>query len=342
MPPIVPPTLENIEQAAQALRTGQLVAFPTETVFGLGADATDPAAVAAIYAAKGRPAHNPLIVHVASWGMADNIGTIEGPIRALAQRVWPGPLTIVVPLKPTAAIARNALAGHRTVAIRWPRNETAQKLIKAVGRPIVAPSANRSGHVSATTAAHVAADLGTAVAVILDDIIDTFDTSDAMQVTASSIGPVVGVESTIVAQRDDGGLTLLRSGAVTCEKICELTGVSPQDRTTETAAAPTAPGQLESHYAPSAQVRLNVSKPEPGDAFLAFGPDAPATAWPTHNLSPSGDLHEAARELYAALRKLDATGVATIAVMPIPDHGIGRAINDRLRRAAAPRPGSKA
>ena len=304
-----------------ALRAGDLVAVPTETVYGLAADATSPAAVAAIYAAKGRPSFNPLIVHEGSATAASRHGVFDARARLLAEAFWPGPLTLVVPLAPGAAIAPAVTAGLSSVAIRVPRSPAVRRLTEALGRPVAAPSANRSGRVSPTSAADVVADLGDRVAVVVDG------------------GPCpVGVESTIVSLTGPDAV-LLRPGGLPADDIEAVLGV-PLLRPAADPARPQAPGQLSSHYAPRAKVRLGAVRVLPGEALLAFGPvppDGAAEAVASENLSPSGDLAEAARHLFAALRRLDASGAATIAVQPLPATGLGEAIADRLRRAAAPR-----
>lgn len=316
--PIVDVTPEALAEAARLLRDGRLVAFPTETVYGLGADATNGEAVARIYEAKGRPRFNPLIVHLAGVVEADAHVELSPLARALADAFWPGPLTLVLPRKATSSVCDLATAGLDTLALRVPDHATARALIAATGRPLAAPSANRSGHVSATTARHVADDLGDKVALILDG------------------GPTHhGVESTVLAV-SGGDATLLRPGAVTVDAIERVAGRSVA-RSLDDDTAPRSPGQLASHYAPAARVRLNVTTPQAREALLAFGAYAPRHDGPAINLSPSGDLIEAAARLFSALRELDATGAGTIAVMPIPETGLGEAINDRLRRAAAPR-----
>lgn len=315
---IRPATPEAIASAARLLRDGQLVAFPTETVYGLGADATNGRAVAAIYEAKGRPRFNPLIVHVADVASARRFAVLSPLAERLAAAFWPGPLTLVLQKQADCSVSDLATAGLDTVAIRVPSEPVAQALLRAADIPVVAPSANRSGHVSATSAPHVDEDLGGSVAMILDG------------------GPSShGVESTIV---DATGLepVLLRPGAVTREAIHDAIGVWPSSHTGDS-ARPNAPGQLESHYAPRSRVRLRAQSAERGEALLAFGRHAPAHDGPMVNLSPSGDLKVAAANLFAALRQLDASGATGIAVMGIPDEGLGAAINDRLRRAAAPR-----
>lgn len=307
-----------IAAAAEHLRSGRLVAFPTETVYGLGADATNARAAAGIFAAKGRPSFNPLIVHVLDAEQADTHAVLTPLAHRLAQAFWPGPLTLVLAKRDTSPVADLVTGGLDSLAVRAPDHPIARALLAAVGRPLAAPSANRSGHVSPTQAAHVAADLGDKVAMILDG-----------GATAH------GLESTIVDARGEAPV-LLRSGAVTVETIEATLGVKVQ-RGVVDVARPSAPGQLESHYAPRARVRLDAREARPGEALLAFGPNVPATTGPLINLSAAGDLIEAAASLFAALRALDAGGAAAIAVMPIPEQGLGEAINDRLRRAAAPR-----
>lgn len=315
---IVPANAEWIEEAGHLLRSGALVAFPTETVYGLGADATNGEAVARVFAAKGRPSFNPLIVHVSGLEQAVMIGSFSPKARLLTETFWPGPLTLVVPRLETTEVSELVSAGLPTVALRSPDHPVARQLLKAAQRPIAAPSANRSGHVSATCAEHVAADLGESAAVILN---------------AGST--VHGLESTVLSLV---GATpvLLRPGAVPSEAIEDILGEKIL-RVSETGEHLTSPGQLQSHYAPKSKLRLNAKAWEPHEAVLGFGliPQRPSQA--TINLSPSGDLIEAAANLFAALRKLDASGAETIAVTPVPTHGLGEAINDRLARAAAPR-----
>ena len=306
---------ETIREAAAHLRAGRLVAFPSETVYGLGADATNSAAVASIFEAKGRPRFNPLIVHVPDAQAAARYVTLDALAQKLAAEFWPGPLTLVLPGKPTSGISDLVTAGLDTVAIRVPSHDIARALLREAGIPIAAPSANRSGHVSPTTAAHVAADLTDKLALILDG------------------GPTQhGLESTVVAIAG-GVVTILRPGAVTADQIEAVTGVRAV-RSYEGGDRPQSPGQLASHYAPSCGVRLDAATVGPGEALLAFGPAQPATGGPAINLSPSGNLVEAATNLFAALRALDQPKVTCIAVMPIPETGLGEAINDRLRRAA--------
>jgi L-threonylcarbamoyladenylate synthase len=306
-----------LQEAAELLRAGELVAFPTETVYGLGGDATNDRAVAGIFAAKGRPSFNPLIAHVAELAAAEREAEFTAAARTLATRFWPGPLTLVLKRRPDCRISLLASAGLDTVALRMPSHPAARRLLRLTGAPVAAPSANPSGAVSPTTAEHVRAGLGGRVELILD------------------AGPCpVGVESTVVGFDEAGRGRLLRPGGVTVEALEAEIGPL-----TKSAAGPIeAPGQLASHYAPHAALRLNARDVEPGEALLAFGPKPLAAADATLNLSPSGDLTEAAANLFAMLRALDDRGPSRIAVMPVPETGLGLAINDRLRRAAAPRP----
>ena len=309
---------EAIANAAACLRTGGLVAMPTETVYGLAADATSDAAVAAIYAAKERPAINPLISHVLDIERAREHAILGLEAETLARAFWPGPLTLVLPVASSCRISLLARAGLETVALRSPSHETARALIDAAGVPLAAPSANRSGAVSPTTAAHVVADLDGRVDWILDG------------------GPCRhGLESTIIACLA-GRPQLLRAGAITQEAIETVVG-SPIDSTSQTRTAPIAPGQLASHYAPKAELRLGATDAGADEATLDFGRSLKGGTSARLDLSPSGDLVEAASHLFSYLRALDASGAARIAVAPIPEHGLGAAINDRLRRAAAPR-----
>jgi len=302
-----------IARAGEMLRAGRLVAFPTETVYGLGADATNDRAVASIFAAKGRPTFNPLIVHVPDLAAAEAIAEFTPLARKLAHAFWPGALTLVLPRKPAAKISFLASAGLDTIALRIPSGAVAQQLLKAAGVPIAAPSANRSGRVSPTRAKHVAADFGDAIDLILDG------------------GPTkLGLESTVIGFNCTTPV-LLRPGAVPREDIEKLAG--PLAAADENISSP---GQLASHYAPHAALRLDARDAHPDEALLAFGPDVPQGARIVRNLSTKGDLTEAAANLFAMLRALDAQA-AKIAVMPIPHTGLGEAINDRLRRAAAPR-----
>jgi len=303
----------SVEEAAAILRGGGLVVFPTETVYGLGADAANPHAVARIYEAKGRPRFNPLIAHVPGLAEAERHGALRANARRLADAFWPGPFTLVVPRRGDSSVAELACAGLATIALRAPAHPIAQELLAAFGGPIAAPSANRFGHVSATTAQHAAADLEGRVDLVLDG------------------GPsAIGLESTIVAVDDAGAVTLLRPGAVARADIEALVGPLAAAKVGHIQAS----GMLESHYAPRAQLRLDAEGPRPGEAYLAFAAPAPPGG---ATLSASGDLVEAAANLYASLRALDAIGAETIAVAPIPAHGLGEAIRDRLMRAAAPR-----
>jgi len=308
------PTPEDIAAAAQALREGKLVAFPTETVYGLGADATNDTAVALVYAAKGRPAFNPLITHVAGASEAFALGEFPEEAKRLARAFWPGPLSIVVPRAAGCPVSLLASAGLDSIALRVPAHPVALDLLTAVGRPVVAPSANPSGKVSPTTAEHVRKHLGGRVAAILDG------------------GRCrVGVESTVVSFLADGP-KLLRPGGLPRADIEKIAGFALAVESH--AARPHAPGQLLSHYAPAAELRLNANQAGDGEAYLGFGP---FHAGGRYNLSAAGDLVEAAANLFRLLHEIDATGVARIAVAPIPHHGLGEAINDRLQRAAAPR-----
>ncbi len=300
-----------ISAAAAILRQGGLVAFPTETVYGLGADATNGEAVAGIFAAKGRPRFNPLIVHVRDLAQAQTLAEFPSGARELASMFWPGALTLALPRRKDCPLSHLVSAGLDTVALRVPSHTLAMQLIAETGRPLAAPSANASGHVSPTTAAHVAEELGDKVDLILDG------------------GPTpLGIESTVIGY-EHGRPVLLRPGAVpraAVERVAGKLAASASD-------AIASPGQLESHYAPRAKLRLNARTAEPDEVLLAFGPGAPDAM----NLSTTGDLKEAAANLFAMLRRLDASGAAHLAVMPVPESGLGEAINDRLRRAAAPR-----
>ncbi len=309
---LLPASPETIAAAAAELRAGELVAMPTETVYGLAGLATSDAAVAAIYAAKGRPSFNPLIAHFAAAEDALAEAEFDARAQALARRFWPGPLTIVTPA-PCAKVSLLARAGLDTLASRVPAHPVARALIAAAGAPLVAPSANRSGRVSPTRAEHVAEDLGGRIGWILD------------------AGPTrVGLESTIVACLG-GRPELLRPGAIALEDLEDALG-ERLDR----GGAAIAPGMLASHYAPNAPVRLDATEVREGEAALDFAGRLDGGA-PRLDLSPRGDLAEAAANLFAYLRALDAAGPARIAVAPIPQRGLGRAINDRLSRAAAPR-----
>jgi len=301
----------GLERAVAILRAGGLVAFPTETVYGLGADARNDRAVARLFEAKGRPLFNPLIAHVADADAARAIARFTPEADRLASAFWPGPLTLVLPLKEAAGVSPLVTAGLNTVAVRVPAHPLARRLLRAVGGPVAAPSANPSGRLSPTRAEDVLDTLRGRIAAVLDG------------------GPCpVGVESTIVGL--DGEARLLRPGGLPAEAIEACLG-GPLAAHVET-GAPVSPGQIASHYAPEAQVRMNAAGAEPGEVLLGFGQTGGDL-----NLSPTGDLTEAAANLFHYLRDLDRSAAARIAVAPIPDHGLGRAINDRLRRAAAPR-----
>ena len=301
-----------IARAGEILRRGGLVAFPTETVYGLGANALDDNAVAGIFAAKGRPRFNPLIVHVRDLKDAESHGAFPDMARELAVAFWPGPLTLVVPRKKDCSLSLLVSAGLDTVAMRVPSHPVTKALLAEAKVPIAAPSANPSGRLSATRASDVAEVLGDHV----DLIIDSGDCP-------------VGIESTVIGF-DHGATVLLRPGAIAREELEPITGTLRAADKAHIAA----PGMLESHYAPRAALRLNAHQARNGETLLAFGSGAPSTA---PNLSKSGNLREAAANLFSMLRKLDASGAQTIAVMPIPNKGLGEAINDRLARAAAPR-----
>lgn len=316
---IHPATPDAVGQAAALLRDGQLVAFPTETVYGLGGDACDDRAVAAIFAAKGRPSFNPLIVHVARLADGEALATFNDKARRLAAAFWPGPLTLVLPRAPRCPVSLLASAGLDTLALRMPRHPVAQALLAAVGRPLAAPSANRSGEVSPTTAMHVAQSLGGAAAMILD----------------GGACPV-GIESTVLDLSTEPP-ALLRPGAVTAMQIEAVIGSINHGPVADTGSAPRpSPGMLTRHYAPRTPLRLAATSVAGDEALLAFGPRVPSGAAKVLNLSPRGDLTEAAANLFAMLRELDAGGFAGLAAMPIPERELGVAINDRLRRAAAP------
>ncbi|MGE4373642.1 MAG: L-threonylcarbamoyladenylate synthase [Xanthobacter sp.] len=314
----------SIDIAADLLRCGGLVAFPTETVYGLGADASNPDAIAHLYDAKGRPAFNPLIAHLPHASDAMQIGIFNAAARKLAAAFWPGPLTLVVPYQGGARVCELARSGLGTVGIRIPDHPVAHAMLCAFGGPVVGPSANRSGHVSPTEADHVTEDLAGRIDAVLDS------------------GPTqVGVESTII---DATGpeLRLLRPGGVTRAQVEALIGAPLLDAATDDAARPASPGRLLSHYAPRARVRLEATHVEPGEALLTFAgarPPGAEQAATILDLSPEGRLTEAAARLYGALRALDETGAPSIAVVPLPRSGMGEAIADRLDRAAAPRSG---
>jgi L-threonylcarbamoyladenylate synthase len=322
---------EAVDAAVRCLAEGKLVALPTETVYGLAADATSGWAVARLYAAKGRPAFNPLIAHVNDVAAARRLARLDPAAERLAAAFWPGPLTLVMPLDRGCGVSDLATAGLDTIAVRVPDHPVAQRILAGFAKPIVAPSANRSGHLSPTIAAHVLADLGGRIDLIVDG------------------GPTaVGVESTIVACLGDRPM-LLRPGGLPRATIERALGAPlapfPAPAASLQASdseAPLAPGLLASHYAPNAMLRLDADEVRAGEALLAFGPDLPRggdQAAARLNLSVRADPVEAAANLFSHLRTLDRSGAATIAVMPVPREGLGEAINDRLARAAAPRPG---
>ncbi|EKV30486.1 YrdC/Sua5 family protein [Caenispirillum salinarum AK4] len=308
----------TLAEAGRLLRDGALVAFPTETVYGLGGDATSESAVAGIFEAKGRPRFNPLIVHVPDAAAAARLVEMDDRAKAVADAFWPGPLTLVLPRRADSGLSLLVSAGLDSVAVRVPAHPVAQGLLRAAGRPVAAPSANRSGAISPTRAAHVEESLGDRVALIVDG------------------GPcAVGLESTVLDLTTPTA-TILRPGAITAADLEPLIGPvaeSGGEGQEADPAAPKSPGQLLSHYAPDRPVRLNATAAEPGEALIGFGGTAGAEA----DLSSAGDVKEAAAALFATLRALDRPPFTGIAVAPIPDEGLGRAINDRLKRAAAPR-----
>jgi len=296
------------EHAAEVLRRGELILLPTETVYGLGADAGDPKAVASVFAAKGRPQFNPLIAHVASLEAARVIGQFNEAAEALAKAFWPGPLTLVLPVADRSRVCDLARAGLDSVAMRVPAHPLAQQVLAAFGGPVVAPSANRSGRPSPTTFADAVEETGAAVGAAVDG------------------GPCdVGLESTVVSVLDDR-VALLRPGAVTREQIEAVVGPLH-----ESGEGHRSPGRLTLHYAPDAPVRIAATEARPGEIFLGFGPGVGDPRW---SLSPSGDPQEAAANLFRLLRAADREKPAGIAVSPVPSEGLGEAINDRLRRAA--------
>lgn len=300
-----------LADAAARILAGEPVAVPTETVYGLAADATNAAAVAAIYAAKGRPSFNPLIIHVADLAMAERLGSFDEAERKLAAAFWPGALTIVTALRPGSPVAALATAGLDSIALRCPAHRAMQGLIAASGRPLAAPSANASGAISPTLAAHVAASLNGRIGLVLDD------------------GPcAAGLESTIVQLRG-GRIYILRPGPITPQQLAEASGL-PVDMAADGPII--APGQLSSHYAPKKPMRLEAESFADDEWGIGFGPVAG-----DDNLSPAGDLTEAAARLFDALHRADASAKPKIAVARVSDDGLGLAINDRLRRAAAPR-----
>ena len=324
---LVSATDENIAKAAEILKSGGVVGMPTETVYGLAANAFDGRAVAKIYEIKGRPQFNPLISHFADAGDVETCAVMDEKAKALAQAFWPGPLTLVLPRAKNCPVSELASAGLETIAVRVPAHPAARKLIKACGFPLVAPSANLSGTISPTSPAHVAEGLGDKVDMIL-------------AAGASS----VGVESTVV-DLSDGAPVILRPGAVTAEEISEVLGEKIIYDTGD-AAKPKSPGLLLKHYAPKIPLRMNAIDLNPGEALLGFsslrfmgvkggGAALNLPESQRRNLSEEGDLHQAASNLFAMLRELDRPEHAAIAVMPIPDTGLGVAINDRLKRAAS-------
>lgn len=311
--PIIAGDADGIASAVAALRRGSVIGMPTETVYGLAADASDPQAVALIYATKARPSFNPLISHIASIDMARREGILDERAEALAEAFWPGPLTLVVPAAPGGRTCELARAGLSTLALRIPSHPIAQALLSQMSGPLSAPSANPSGRLSPTQADDVASELGDKVKAVLDG------------------GHChAGIESTIIAVVPGSPPALLRPGAIAREDIEAIVGPLTEPE----AQAISAPGQLQSHYAPRAKLRLNATQAGPDEVLLGFGASAPSNAC---NLSVNGDLTEAAANLYRLLRALDASGAATIAVMHVPSRGLGEAINDRLQRAAAPR-----
>jgi L-threonylcarbamoyladenylate synthase len=312
---------EALNEAVRVIEAGFPVAIPTETVYGLAADATNPTAITRIYETKGRPQFNPLICHMANMAMAEQHAIFDPISRKLADAFWPGPLTLILPLRQESPIHSLATAGLDTVGIRIPKG-FASALIERLGRPLAAPSANSSGKISSTSAAHVEADLGQKIELILDG------------------GPApVGVESTIIKVESDGSVRLLRPGGLVADEIERVAGVQIVRPVTASAAIE-APGMLASHYAPGAAVRLNATSVHKGEALIRFGGKpvkGEADAVAVLDLSPSGDLAEAAANLFDHLKRADASGAITIAVASIPNRGLGEAINDRLERAAAPR-----
>lgn len=299
----------GVVQAARILARGGLVAVPTETVYGLAARADDENAVARIFEAKGRPSFNPLIVHVANAGAAGRLVAMDARAAMLAERFWPGPLTLVLPRRPDAPVASAVHAGLPTLAVRCPAHTVMRAVLNELDAPLAAPSANASETVSPTTPAHVLSTLDGRIDAVVDG------------------GPTErGLESTIVALRDDGTWSLLREGPIARDVLEEVLGGERS-----TAGGIEAPGQLARHYAPGKPVRLHVTRPTPGEFMIGFG-DVQGDV----TLSAAGDLIEAARNLYACLHLAAASAKPQVAVAPVPDHGVGRAINDRLRRAAAP------
>lgn len=317
-PTIAPADKDSVSRAARALAAGELVAFPTETVYGLGADATNERAVAKIFAAKGRPRFNPLIVHVPDLAAARSIAEFNSRAEAVAKAFWPGPLSVVLPRRSGSGLSLLVSAGLDTVAIRIPGDDLARELLTAAGRPVAAPSANASGEVSPTAARHVAQSLP-----------GPDDGGPGLILDAGPCG--VGLESTVI-DLSGGQPAILRPGGVTAEDLRVQLGALPMAGVDD--AAPKSPGMLSRHYAPKTPLRMDATARQPDEALLGFGPDyADATV----NLSPSANLTEAAANLFAMLRDLDGQAHTAIAVAPVPDHGLGAAINDRLRRAACGR-----
>lgn len=310
------PSKDTFNLATKMLKQGDILSFPTETVYGLGADATNSVAVAKIFTAKSRPSFNPLIVHVSDTTKAKQFVKMNDLAKKLADAFWPGPFTMVLPLKEESGLSDLITAGLDTVAIRVPKNKIAHDLLTHFGGAIAAPSANKSGRISATSAAHVYEELGEKIEMIIDG------------------GPCEkGIESTIVQVINDE-IFMLRPGNITAKDIKEKIGVTVKTKNTPT-DNPVAPGQLKSHYAPNSKMRLNIKTPNPNEAFLAFGPcDITETCL---NLSVNGDLEQAATNLFSMMRALDQLKLDSIAVAPIPRTGLGIAINDRLERAAAPK-----
>ncbi|MDA0785100.1 MAG: L-threonylcarbamoyladenylate synthase [Proteobacteria bacterium] len=315
--PIDPANEDTLTRAADILRSGGLVAFPTETVYGLGADARNDKAIARVFAAKDRPSFNPLIVHVPDLAAAGALGEVNDHAVALAERYWPGPLSFVLPRRADSGLSLLVSAGLDTVALRAPAHPLAQDLLTRFGGPIAAPSANRAGEVSPTTAAHVLESLGDAPDLIVD-----------------GGACMVGLESTVVDLCGDRP-AILRHGAVTREQLERMLGSVDDASVPESGQAPRSPGQIAKHYAPSLPLRINATDPGPDEAFIAFGEPGGKNAAVIRSLSPSGNVIEAAARLFALLRELDRPEFTAIVVAPVPETGIGRAVNDRLRRAAA-------
>ena len=315
---VEPVTEATVADAARLLRAGKLVAFPTETVYGLGANAADDAAIAAVFEAKGRPRFNPLIVHVPGRAEAARHVWFNPIADRLADAFWPGGLTLVLPRREDSPLSLLASAGLDTVALRAPAHPAARALLAAAGIPVAAPSANRAGSISPTTAAHVRDELDRRVDLILD----------------AGACPI-GLESTVIGFSGERPI-MLRPGAVPRDAVERISGPLGDPEPGEISA----PGMLSSHYAPRAALRLDVRDVRPGEALLAFGPDVPQPVGKICNLSPSRNLVEAAANLFSMLRQLDQSGASTIAVMRVPNEGLGEAINDRLSRAAAPREGT--